>query len=95
MKRKQSLGIIIVLFLLSCPILFITQKANAELSNPAVLQNHTPIFIVNDNCFNNSNGVRYGNGSMDNPYVIENWSIDAKYNLVIGLVSIEESVLSI
>ena len=38
---------------------------------------HTPISISGNSQFTSANGVVRGNGTAGNPYVIENWSIDA------------------
>ncbi len=38
---------------------------------------HTPISITGDSAFTESNGVISGNGSSQNPYVIEGWGIEA------------------
>ena len=39
--------------------------------------NHEPIYIFGDSDFTEDNGVRSGDGSRNNPYVIEGWLIDA------------------
>jgi len=36
---------------------------------------HSPISITNDNDFTSANGVVSGDGSHDNPYIIEGWNI--------------------
>jgi len=38
---------------------------------------HSPIFIGNNTDFVPANGVVSGNGTEENPYIIENWEIDA------------------
>jgi len=39
---------------------------------------HSPIFIGNNTDFLPANGVVSGNGTEENPYIIENWEIDAR-----------------
>ena len=39
--------------------------------------NHEPIYIYGDGDFTEANGVRSGDGSRNNPYLIEGWTIDA------------------
>jgi parallel beta-helix repeat protein len=41
---------------------------------------HDPISIIGDSAFTESNGVVRGNGSSQNPYVIEGWDIEAPSN---------------
>jgi parallel beta-helix repeat protein len=46
-----------------------------------------PIKIENDNDFTNENGVTSGNGTSENPYIIENWDINGNgvgYCIYIG-----------
>ena len=38
---------------------------------------HAPIHIVGDDNFTSENGVVSGNGTKENPYIIEKWGIDA------------------
>ncbi len=45
------------------------------LVNPRALQMHAPIDISGNSQWTSANGVRYGAGTTNNPYVIENWSI--------------------
>jgi parallel beta-helix repeat protein len=46
-------------------------------SGTTTLSEHTPIIIVGDSNFTASNGIASGDGSPDNPFVIENWRISA------------------
>lgn len=49
------------------------------LSNLITLQARGPILINGDGGFTAANGVRGGDGSAGNPYLVSNWFIDAKY----------------
>jgi len=42
------------------------------------MEDHVPIVILSDAEFTAENGVRDGTGTIDDPYVISNWRIDAK-----------------
>jgi len=44
-------------------------------SPPTVLSTHSPIVIEGDENFTRENGVVSGNGTQQNPYVIENYTI--------------------
>lgn len=46
----------------------------------ATLNNHEPIYICGDDNFTGINGVTSGSGTADDPYIIENWAIDASKN---------------
>lgn len=46
------------------------------LMDPSRLQPHAPIFINNDTGFTAPNGVRSGNGTAADPYIISDWIID-------------------
>ena len=56
------------------PSVFMTK---ADLSNPGVLAVHSTIHINGDGQFSAANGVVAGSGTSADPYIIENWSIDA------------------
>jgi parallel beta-helix repeat protein len=43
----------------------------------AALSSHAPIYIVGNDNFPTANGVVAGSGTIGNPYIIENWEIDA------------------
>ncbi len=44
------------------------------------LTNHTPIVIEGDHQFTTDNGVVSGSGTVDDPYIIAGWKIDAGYS---------------
>ena len=51
------------------------------------LSAHEPIEINSDNDLNETNGVVYGSGTSDDPYIIQGWDIDADstdYGIYIG-----------
>ena len=78
-NRLISIFIVVILFITIFPRFPITH-VSGDLSNPSELIKHSPINITNNSQFNSTNGVRFGNGSKNNPYIIENWSIDAYYD---------------
>ena len=51
------------------------------------LTSHSPIFIGSDSEFVSANGVTEGSGTASNPYIIENWDIDASTTDGIIIVS--------
>jgi len=51
-------------------------SSNSE-SIPANKSQHNPIYIFGDSNFTPENGVVSGDGSASNPYIIENWEINA------------------
>jgi parallel beta-helix repeat protein len=53
---------------------------SGDLNDPDSLRSHGTILINGDSQFTSANGVIGGNGSIDNPYLIENWTIDATNN---------------
>ncbi len=59
------LGALVLLVLVSTPV------------TGTITTQHAPIFINGDNSFIPSNGVVLGSGTADDPYIIENWVIDA------------------
>ncbi|TES83740.1 MAG: hypothetical protein E3J91_01510, partial [Hadesarchaea archaeon] len=59
------LGTLVLLVLVSTPV------------TGTITTQHAPIFINGDNSFTPSNGVVLGSGTADDPYIIENWMIDA------------------
>jgi len=50
---------------------------SADLSDPGALSWRGPITILGDAEFTSGNGVVGGDGSASNPYIIENWTINA------------------
>ncbi len=69
MKKGAVLGCTVFLFV------FIGFLATAE-----DLVAHRAIVITNDHEFTVENGVCSGSGTVDDPYVIENWMIDAGFD---------------
>ncbi len=53
--------------------------AQGDLINPGTLSSHSTIVIIGNSQFISGNGVKRGNGTEGNPFIIENWSIDATY----------------
>ncbi len=60
--------------------IFPLPKASSDLSNPSSLKSHDPIHINGNSQFMKSNGVVKGTGTQNNPYIIENWDINATLN---------------
>ena len=54
--------------------------ATCDLINESTLNGHSTIYINNNTSFTSANGVVSGNGTIFNPFIIENWSIDASLN---------------
>ena len=69
MKRGAVLGFTVLLLVL---------LGTAALANDRI--EHSAIEITNDYEFTVENGVCSGEGTLDNPYVIEGWVIDAGYD---------------
>jgi len=68
---------IIFFFLFSTITPILTNHClSAEPQSKSELTSHKPIHINNNN-FTTANGVIEGNGTENNPYIIENWCIDA------------------
>jgi parallel beta-helix repeat protein len=74
--KLTSILIIISIILVSLPLIQITH-VKGDLINPSVLSAHSTIYISSDSQFTTANGVVRGSGSQSDPYVIENWSINA------------------
>jgi len=54
------------------------QEVMGHIPDPApMLTTHAPIRINSDSEFNATNGVTGGNGTAGNPYIIDNWNINA------------------
>jgi parallel beta-helix repeat protein len=70
-SRPKILGI----FLLAMPFLLLS---TGDVS--ATLESREPIVISDDENFTAANGVRSGSGTAEDPYLIENWTIDASEN---------------
>jgi hypothetical protein len=77
--KLASIMIIISLCITQFPVL---QRlyATADLINESTLTGHSTIYINNLSSFTSANGVVGGNGTVFNPFIIENWSIDASLN---------------
>jgi len=65
-----------IVFMLIVPALF-PLLASADLSDEGALSSHNPIHINGNAQFTLANGVVSGNGTGSNPYIIENWTINA------------------
>ncbi len=52
-------------------------ESGAQLIDEGALVNHAAISINGDSGFTNGSGVVWGDGSLADPYIIENWSISA------------------
>ena len=52
-------------------------KIMGDLNDPSALITHETIYIYGNSQFMMANGVVGGNGTKSNPYIIENWSINA------------------
>ncbi len=76
-RRRTTIFVVVILLGTLIPI-FNIPESSGGLSDPSSLTNHSYIHINGNNGFNSTNGVVRGNGTKENPYVIENWSIDAK-----------------
>jgi len=75
-KKQISIlfSTIFIIFMFT-KLLILTTSGN--LCNLLSLTIHDPIYIYKNNQFTLVNGVVTGNGTEGNPYIIENWSIDA------------------
>jgi parallel beta-helix repeat protein len=82
-KRQTTIFIFILLLGTLIPSIQMPESTG-DLSDPSVLINHNPIYINGDSQFTSGNGVIGGNGTKENPYMIENWSI-VLYNFEKGI----------
>ena len=87
-SRLQTVFIILVLCLTVLPIYQIP-PISADLSNETALKNHNTIHINGNSQFNLTNGVVSGSGMMGDPYIIENWTIDATNNTGVWIENID------
>jgi len=70
MSRRIVIGAALVgIILLVLVLSIVIQKENNR--------EHAPIFINGDNQFTSANGVTSGSGTANDPYIIENWAINA------------------
>ncbi len=74
-KRAFIVTLLLLLVLMNLSVLVHYPVAR---DNMAMKDVHGVIKIVGDAAFTAENGTTHGNGSATNPYVIENWSIDAQ-----------------
>ena len=75
-KKRISIAIAIILF----AAIFSTlpfSNVTSDLSNPSVLTDHITIFIDENTDFTKWYYYISGNGTSNNPYLLDNWSIDA------------------
>lgn len=68
--RMAFLCFVVILIVSIAKINIISEKA-------VQLEQHSPIRINTDNEFTPENGVRRGSGTSEDPYVIENWTIES------------------
>jgi len=82
----------LAVFLLQLPLsVFQIEPVAAQTGG---LQPRGPIIITGDNDFTEANGVTSGSGTAGDPYIIENWAIDASGGTAYGFgtrVSISSS----
>ncbi len=79
---------ILTIAILILPILFTIYSvptSSGDLSDSSALQSHGTIYINGNSQFRTANGVVSGGGTKNNPYIIENWSIDASSNIGIKI----------
>lgn len=70
--NAKGLGIIFAAVLIA-----ILLSGSAKSSSSSAPVSHAPIFVGNNSSFTPANGVTSGSGTKNNPYIIENWEIDA------------------
>lgn len=75
---KKGLSIVIIAFILIFSIISFSyiEIKKAGLSDSSSLSNHPPITITSNSEFTSTNGVVRGSGTSNDPYYIENWTID-------------------
>ncbi|MGB9636955.1 MAG: NosD domain-containing protein, partial [Thermoplasmata archaeon] len=73
MKFKWIYYVITILII---PPLFSFSGGTPNCHTHEILERHPPIIIEGDDNFTLSNGVREGNGTPENPYIISNWEIE-------------------
>jgi nitrous oxidase accessory protein NosD len=86
LRWKKLLGIVLALLLLGVltkASSFQLIRAEPDIQFKSTYLSHSPISIYNDALFTPENGVTSGNGTEENPYIIESWSIDA--NVATGI----------
>jgi len=65
-----------IILILSGIVIITSTNVTAQLSDPSSMQPHAPIQILDDTDFTTANGVRSGDGSAADPFVIANWTVD-------------------
>lgn len=75
-KKFGSILVILVLAVTQFSILPLS-KTTGDLNDPSALVTHEPIYIYGNSQFILVNGVVGGTGTKSNPYIIEDWSINA------------------
>jgi parallel beta-helix repeat protein len=91
----MKMGAKLISFFIVCSFLFIIlhiidfSVVSGKLIDPNSLSPHNPIKIEYYNQFNSINGISSGNGSIYNPFIIENWSINASYGTGIEISNID------
>lgn len=76
---RKILPVVHIIFLIIAilsGIFYVNTKA--DLIDEDALVSHDPIFIEGNDNFTSSNGVVSGSGSAEDPYIIENWDINAQ-----------------
>ena len=73
MRKSWLLLLIFALAILALGL----AEAAPGLSDPGALESHAQIWINGDAGFIGANGVRSGTGTLNDPYIISNWDIDA------------------
>ncbi len=82
MSQPQSLPLILIV------LVVLTQNnvgVVADAGNQTSLTAHDPIVILGDSGFTEENGVTTGSGSVDDPYIIEDWTINASLGRSVDL----------
>lgn len=87
-KRKSAIAILMAVVLVSSLVLAIattlTDSNKSGYGEPEkrieiTYTAHDPIVINGNSGFTNDSGVVWGSGTAEDPYIIENWEIDAFY----------------
>ncbi len=81
-ERQISILLAMIIILTIFPILPLPY-AISDLSAPSSLKPHDTICINGNSQFTKANGVVSGGGIKNNPYIIENWDINATNRLKI------------
>ena len=68
---------IVVFCLLLVPVFQVFSQSEGNLIDPGVLSDHGPVHINGDGQFDTDDSVVSGDGSEGDPYIIENWRINA------------------